>query len=169
MEQFTRKSLDEFPDPLEKTAESPAGETLFSVRDADDPSQRPLTKDRAQIFHRIVAQLLFLVARPRRDCRTAVAFLTTRVSDPDKDDWGKLRRVLRYLKRNPSLPLILEASDLNLIHWHIDTAFAVHADMKSHTGGTMSLGKGSIIDTSQKQKLIHAAPPKPSSWEPTTS
>ena len=153
MEQFTRKILDEFPKPLPKTAESPAAETLFNVRDKDDPRRRPLPEERAQQFHRTVAQLLFLVVRPRRDCRTAVAFLTTRVSDPDEDDWMKLRRVLRYLKRNPSLALTLEADNLGLIHWHVDASFAVHADMKSHTGGTMSLGKGSVIDTSHKQKL----------------
>ena len=147
-----RKILAEFPDPLEKTAESPASDTLFHARDSDNPRRRPLAKERAQIFHRTVAQLLFLVAHPRRDRRTAVTFLTTRVSDPDKDDWGKLRRVLRYLKRNPSPPLVLEADNISLIHWHVDASFPVHADMKSHTGGTMSIRKGSVIDTSHKQK-----------------
>ena len=35
----------------------------------------------------------------------------------------------------------------------MDASFAVHADMKNFTGGSMSLGRGSIVDTSQKQKL----------------
>ena len=43
--------------------------------------------------------------------------------------------------------------NLGLVHWHVDASFAVHANMKSHTGGTMSLGRGSIIDTSQKQTI----------------
>jgi hypothetical protein len=30
----------------------------------------------------------------------------------------------------------------------------VHMDMKSHTGGAMTLGKGSIYSTSVKQKLM---------------
>ena len=77
MKQFTKKILAEFLDPLEKIANSPAGDTLFHVRDSDDPRRRPLTEERAQTFHRTVAQLLFLVARPCRDCHTAVAFLTT--------------------------------------------------------------------------------------------
>ena len=96
MEQFTRKVIEEFPDPLTTTAESPTGENLFTVRDSDDPWRRLLPEDRAQQFHRTVAQLLFLVVRPQRDCRTAVAFLTTRVSDPNNDDWAKLKRMLRY-------------------------------------------------------------------------
>jgi hypothetical protein len=29
--------------------------------------------------------------------RTAVAFLTTRVKNPEEDDWGKLKRLLKYL------------------------------------------------------------------------
>ena len=114
---------------------------------ADSHSQ----KKEPNFFHRTVARLIFLVARPRRDCRTAVAFLTTRVLDPDEDDWVKLKRVLRYLKRNPTPPLGLEADDISLIHWHVDALFAVHADMKSHTDGTMSYRKGSVIDTSHKQ------------------
>jgi len=35
----------------------------------------------------------------------------------------------------------------------VDAAFAVHNDMRSHTGATMSLGKGSVYSTSTKQKI----------------
>ena len=145
--------IDEFPEQFPKTAGTPADEHLFTVRGDDDPRRRPLGEKQAVTFHRIVTMLLFLVVRPRRDCRTAVAFLSTRVKEPDEDNWGKLRRLLRYLKRNPSLPLVLKADNLGLVHWHVDASFAVHADMKSHTGGTMSLGRDSIIATSQKQKI----------------
>ena len=34
-----------------------------------------------------------------------------------------------------------------------DAAFAVHEDFKSHTGVTVSLGKGSLHNESTKQKL----------------
>ena len=43
-EQFTRKVIEEFPDPLTTTADSPAGENLFTVSDNDDPRRRPLPK-----------------------------------------------------------------------------------------------------------------------------
>ena len=36
--------------------------------------------------------------------------------------------------------------------WYIDAAFAVHPDMKSHTGMVFTLGKGAIISGSSKQK-----------------
>ena len=128
MKQFTKTILTEFPDPLDKVAESTAGESLFHLKDTDDPRRHPLTEDRAHNFHRTVVQLLFLVTQPRRDCRTAFTFLTTQVLDPDKDDWGKLRRVICYFKQNPFLLLILEVDNLSIIHWHVDTSFTVHED-----------------------------------------
>ena len=152
MPKYTRETIDEFPEPVDTTAEDPAGPHLFETRDPGE--ENPLLPDeQAQIFHRIVAKLLFLCARPRRDIRTAIAYLTTRVRAPTQDDWAKLRRVLRYLNRNPDLPLTLEATNLEIITWHVDASFAVHnGDMKGHTGGTMSLGQGSVIDLSRKQR-----------------
>ena len=51
------------------------------------------------------------------------------------------------------MTLTIEAKDLMNPVWWADAAFAVHADMKSHTGGIMSLGKGAIQSVSKKQKL----------------
>ena len=36
---------------------------------------------------------------------------------------------------------------------YADAAFAVHPNMHSHTGGTMTLGRGCVISTSIKQKI----------------
>jgi hypothetical protein len=38
-------------------------------------------------------------------------------------------------------PHTLEADDSGVIRWWIDASFAVHPDMKSHTGAAMSMGK----------------------------
>ena len=35
----------------------------------------------------------------------------------------------------------------------MDASFAVHKDMKSHTGAVMTLGQGAVIGMSTKQKL----------------
>ena len=40
-----------------------------------------------------------------------------------------------------------------MIKWYADVAFAVHPDFKSHTGAAMTMGSGSPIDISRKQKL----------------
>ena len=47
----------------------------------------------------------------------------------------------------------LRADDTRILSWFGDAAFAVHPNMKSHTGGSMTMGKGSIINISTKQKL----------------
>ena len=38
--------------------------------------------------------------------------------------------------------------------WWVDATCAVHDGMCGHTGGTMSLGTGSIYSMSNKQKLV---------------
>ena len=73
--------------------------------------------------------------RVRPDIQTAVAFLTTRVTALDEDDYKKLARVMKYLRGTKTMPLTLEADNLQVIKWWIDGAFATHRDMRSHTGG----------------------------------
>jgi hypothetical protein len=36
---------------------------------------------------------------------------------------------------------------MSIVKWWVDTSYAVHPDMKSHTGGMMLLGKGAIYTT----------------------
>jgi len=141
--------LEEIPDDMGGEAVTPAGSHLFNV----DEAAEPLDQLNADIFHSITAKLLFLCKRGRPDIQTAIAFLCTRVQHPDVDDYKKLRRVICYLRATKELSLTLEAHDLQIIKWWVDASFAVHHDMRSHTGGVMSLGKGAVYSTSTRQKL----------------
>ena len=105
------------------------------------------------MYHHLVAKLLYLGKRTCPDILLAVCFLTTRVSQPDVDDWKKLGRCLRYLEETKKLYLTLEADSLLNIKWWIDASFAVHNDMKSHTGAAVSMGKGMIYAMSNKQQI----------------
>ena len=49
--------------------------------------------------------------------------------------------------------LTLSADGSNIIKWSIDAAFVVHPDFKSHSGGTMTMGKGAAQSGSKKQKV----------------
>ena len=68
-------------------------------------------------------------------------------------NWRKLIKLLRYINGTRKDKLILSADDLNIIKWYVDASFAVHPDFKSHTGGCMTMGKGSPISVSRKQGL----------------
>ena len=70
---------------------------------------------------------------------------------PTYDDWKKLGRCVRYLAATKDLPLTLEASGNGTIKWWVDAS--VHANMRSHTGANMTLGKGSPYPISSEQKI----------------
>ena len=76
------------------------------------------------------------------DIRLAVAFLCTRVKNPTTYDWFKLQRMMNFLHRTQSEYLTLALDGSRKVTWSIDAAFAVHPDMKSHSGMSMTMGKG---------------------------
>ena len=67
-----------------------------------------------------------MATRARRDTQTAVAFLTTRVKKPDKDDWGKLKPVLKNLNGTTYLKLKLSVDNLGMPKWYVDGSHNVH-------------------------------------------
>ena len=97
-----------------------------------------LDKEKSDIFHRIVMQLLYLCQRGRP---YAIAFLRRQTGSPDMDDYKKLARVMRYLQAHLDLKLSLSADGSGVLQWWVDGAYGVHYDMKNHTGGTLSMGK----------------------------
>ena len=42
---------------------------------------------------------------------------------------------------------------MSKVRWWVDASFGVHPNMRSHTGATMSMGKGSVYSMSSKQKV----------------
>ena len=49
--------------------------------------------------------------------------------------------------------MILSIDKSGNIKWYVDASFAVHKDMRSHTGGFMTMGTGGSYVQSRKQKL----------------
>ena len=64
-----------------------------------------------------------------------------------------MRHVLQYLNGTPELFLTLGADSLTKLSTWVDAAYAVHQDMRSHTGAVMSMGTGAFGCKSTKQKL----------------
>ena len=65
-------------------------------------------------------------------------------------------KMMKFLWTTKRDVLTLSArKGLHSVEWHIDAAFAVHPDFKSHTGATQHFvgGKGAMQSISAKQKL----------------
>ena len=148
MKEYVVSMVEEFPCKLAGQASTPANDNLFKV---DRGSKLDSLKSEA--FHTFVAKALFLTKRSRIDIQPTVAFLCTRVREPTSYDWFKLKRMMDFLEKTKEDCLTLESDGSREIIWSIDAAFAVHPDMKSHTGITMKMGKGAIYSASKKQKL----------------
>ena len=82
-----------------------------------------------------------------------MSFLCTRVKSPDNDDYKKLHRVIKYLRKTKFLRLTMEADRLDQNEWFIDAAFTVHEDMRSHIGSYMTFGREMMNGASNKQKI----------------
>jgi hypothetical protein len=149
MKDYIKEAITDFEDDISRTAATPARKNLFDI----DDSKEPLENARKENFHSVVAKLLYVSKRGRQDIQLAIAFLCTRVSCSTAEDWSKLKRVLEYLNGTLDEFLTIGADDLgNMLTW-VDASYAVHRDMKSHTGGVVSFGRGAVMSKSSKQKL----------------
>jgi hypothetical protein len=135
MTKYLSKVIANFAEEIIGKAATPAGDHLFKVRDEG----WKLNEEQADAFHHSVYQLLFAVNRARRDIQTAVSFLATQVQAPDKDDWGKLKRVLKYLNGTRYLKLTLCAEQLKFtVHWYIDGSHQIRDDCRGQTGSLVT-------------------------------
>jgi hypothetical protein len=98
--------------------------------------------------------LLFVTNRARPDVQLPISFLSSRVTCADEDDWRKLKRMLQYLNGTIDMPLTLSIDNISVVKTWVDAAYGVHNDnMRSQTGGTIMMGKGTLYSKSAKQKI----------------
>jgi hypothetical protein len=128
---------------------SAAPDSLLKI----DEDCKKLAQAKAVELHNLVAKTLYATKRARPITCTAIAFLTTRVREPDKDDWTKLVHLMRYIRGTCTMPLILSANGSGILKLWVDASFTVHPTMRGHSGGGLSQGRGFPIVSSTKQKL----------------
>ena len=68
-------------------------------------------------------------------------------------DWHKLERVLIFLNQTIDDKSIIKADDLTSMLTDVDASYAVHPNMRGHTGETITMGKGIVHCKAGKQKL----------------
>ena len=144
---YINNVIADFSEEITGSSPTPHADHLFKIRDEDNAEY--LSEEDAQQIHRTTSQLY----RKRKDIQAAVAFLATRVRHPYKDDWGKLKRVLKYLKGTLYLKLRITVDNLSSSQWSIDASHGVHWNCKGPTGAGMTLGRGAVVSFSRKQKV----------------
>ncbi len=149
MKDYIKEAIADFGEDVTQEAVTPAKRELFDI----DETSGPLTTKDRETFHSVVAKLLYVSKRGRLDVQLPIAFLCSRVAISTENDWLKLKRVLQYLNGTLDEFLTLGADDLSEMKTWVDASYAVHKDMKSHTGGVVSFGRGAVMSKSSKQKL----------------
>ena len=91
--------------------------------------------------------------RGKSDLETSISFLCSRMSCSTEQDWIKLKRTLRFLNCTIRDERIIGIDDITKIHTYSDASYAVHNNMRSHTGDLMIPGGGVVHSRSPKQKL----------------
>ena len=149
MPSFVSQLVEEMKLSPTEVSKTPCGSKLFEVIEDDEK----LDKDERENFHTLVAKLLYLSKHARPDILLATTFLCTRVQAPGKDDRKKLVRVMRYLNGSKTMGLrIHNSNDLDLCVY-CDASFAVHPNMRSHSGAVITIGGTPVFFKSTKQKL----------------
>ena len=150
MQTYLDEAIHQSQLDVRRTAATPATKTLFDV----DPHAALLSPPEFDRFRSVVCKLLYVALRGRPNILLTVVFLASRVSKATIQDQAKLKRLLEYLYGTYDLPLILGADDIHTLYTFVDASFAVHEDMKIHTGGVITFRRGGIACKSAKQKLV---------------
>ena len=111
MKEYLKEAMEELDIEYGRKVTMPAANHLFDVNE----HQVKLGEDQKNLFHRITAKLLFVSKRGRPDIQVAISFLTTRVTQPDEDDWKKLLRLMRYIDTSIDLLFTLSIDSFNAI------------------------------------------------------
>ena len=112
--EYVREAIEDFGEDVRKKVSSPAAHGLFQV----DLESRPPSKEKSDVYHSVVAKLLWVMKRGRPDIETAIAFFCTIVQGPTCQDWCKLRRLIRFLHDTINDIRIIGANNLmTLLTW----------------------------------------------------
>jgi hypothetical protein len=112
-----------------------------------------LSLEAAASFHTIVVKTFYVTKQAKPDTCLNIAFLTTRVRAPDSDDWEKLCHLMECVRDDQDQPLVISAENGRLLMCYVDALFAVHPNIRGHTDGGLTMGRGFPIVASWKQKL----------------
>ena len=132
------EAIEYFKQAVGAAVMSPAARHLLKV----DENCEQVSEENSEIFHFVTAKILYITKRDRPHLEPTVAYLCTRVSCSNGDNWKKLETAMKYIEGTINNVRIIKESSLKDLYTSVDTTYTVHNDMCSHTGGAMLLGWG---------------------------
>ena len=73
----------------------------------------------------------------------------------------KLVSMMKFLKQTVEDQLTLQSDGTRTLKWHVNAAFAVHPDFKSHTSGILMMEKAQLLPQVGSKDLLQEAQLKP--------
>ncbi|CAM8928284.1 unnamed protein product [Rhodiola kirilowii] len=105
-------------------------------------------------YSRVIGSLMYVMTSTRPDIAFAVGKLSRYTSNPSKDHWQAVHRVLRYLKGTMNLGLVYSEFP-SVIEGYSDASWISNEEDHSSTSGwVFLLGGGAISWASKKQTCI---------------
>ena len=121
---YENDMVNAFPEEIIRTMATPAVDFLFEVRKSTKATKS--SEEQAIAFCHNFVNVLILSNWARCDIQTPVVFFTTRVKEPDDNDWGKLKRVLKDLNGTKNLCHTLHVDEIGVIKWYMDASYATN-------------------------------------------
>ena len=102
--------VSSWPENLKgKTSLTPASNDLFKRGHG-----RLLNKEEKETFHSVIAKGIFVSNRSRPNILPTISVLSGRVQAPNRDDWEKGRKLIKYLQGTLDLHLVLKYDGMAL-------------------------------------------------------
>jgi hypothetical protein len=103
----------------------------------------------------VIGTLNHLARWTRPDLATAVSFASRNASNPSKNDFEAIAKILGYLESTRDLRLVLNGKNISTVNLYTDSDWAGdQTDFKSQSGILVFLGANLISWKSQKQKCV---------------
>ena len=122
---------------MDSLIDTSAANHLFQVRDDGGD----LSLQQKDLYRTLAENILFVSCCLQPDLKTSISLLTTRVKQPNIENYKKLARCIRYIRVTENMYLTLEANNASIMRLRINEAYGVQTYTKIHPGGIISLGK----------------------------
>ena len=103
--------LEAAAEDMDVITETPEANHMFKVIGGGDT----LTGMQSDLFQTLVEKICFVSCRSRPHIKTALAFLVTRVRNPDRGDHNKIVHTIHYIRETQVMDLALEAESMDTI------------------------------------------------------